>query len=50
MLDVLVPGGKAAECYEARHDYRDAFLPCFHRRDPRLSSLCSRRSPVFPAE
>ena len=34
MLDTLVPGGKAAECFEARHDYRDAFLPCFHRRVP----------------
>ena len=32
VLDPLVPSGKAAECYEARSDYRDAFLPCFHRR------------------
>ena len=32
MLDSLLPGGKAAECLEARHDYRDAYLPCFHRR------------------
>ena len=41
VLDPLVAGGKAAECYEARGDYRDGYLPCFHRRAFDMRLLCS---------